>query len=757
MSESLPAINIDQLTSAVNAVVNIKNVEPPSSCGVKPVRSIAPHTTSSTSYTHNTSSVISSNSQNLNLTSGNLPLMVSVQLTSSNGDTTGTPLCIQQGTSNYTCNKMTSLQNIQPTSATIPLPLISLQDSGVNTSSQTLVDLHNIHPSNPLPPFTTQTFSSQTELSHHDINCSETSISDNTVCSYNQSSCSIGQLTSQELLAIPTSSVGLYQMNTSSTANQHVLPNLIFSPSEVSTALRFFTTSPLPILSVSEKDTPISSTSHYSPRPLSVASNISGISVIDASLKPQDNVQFLAPLPPLSVDKPVSIVKPVTDLSKRLPALPAYYCVECAHTHYSPCKHHTCDYLNITDTPVLSRARQSLPSCLQLQFSKITGHFNDAGVITTTSISVMTQFGPLIGKSVRDSTDKDVHIFKHWKIFYTLDNEYQCDVLDISDENYSNWLMFVKPARSSTEQNLVAYQCNDSIMFVTCKDIEPDSELLFWYSKEYAKLLGFMTKPNRINYCPYCFQCDKIFPDKKSLLEHKKSEHSESTFRKHQCQYCHKRFATTGKLNTHIVARHMQLKPFTCNQCGKQFSDQSNLRIHKAIHTGVKKFTCDLCKKSFRQKAHLTSHILTHTKEKSVDCPHCDKKFARVSDMKQHQYNHTHEKVFQCAQCNKIFYKLQNYKKHMKIHTNERNYPCPSCQKSFYTNYHLQRHIKTCKRTKMADMVMQLNADELYNRRNGINSMVNNTLSTCGTGNSEMYSTVQLADDTRHDLNQTTV
>ncbi|XP_050393939.1 uncharacterized protein LOC126811921 isoform X2 [Patella vulgata] len=586
MSESLPAINIDQLTSAVNAVVNLKNVEPPSSCGVKPVRSIAPHTTSSTSYTHNTSSIISSNNQNLNLTSGNLPLMVSVQLTSSNGDATGTPLCIQQGTSNYSCNKMTSLQNIQSTTATIPLPLISLQDTGVNnTSSQTLVDLHNIHPSNPLPPFTTQTFSSQTELSHHDINCSETSISDNTVCSYNQSSCSIGQLTSQELLTIPTSSVGLYQMNSSSTANQHVLPNLIFSPSEVSTASRFFMTSPLPILSVSEKDTPISSTSHYSPRPLSVASNISGISVIDALLKPQDNVQFLAPLPPLSVDKPVSIVKPVTDLSKRLPALPAYYCVECAHTHYSPCKHHTCDYLNITDTPVLSRARQSLPSCLQLQFSKITGHFNDAGVITTTSISVMTQFGPLIGKSVRDSTDKDVHIFKHWKIFYTLDNEYQCDVLDISDEHYSNWLMFVKPARSSTEQNLVAYQCNDSIMFVTCKDIEPDSELLFWYSKEYAKLLGFMTKPNRINYCPYCFQCDKIFPDKKSLLEHKKSEHSESTFRKHQCQYCHKRFATTGKLNTHIVARHMQLKPFTCNQCGKQFSDQSNLRIHKAIHT----------------------------------------------------------------------------------------------------------------------------------------------------------------------------
>lgn len=50
--------------------------------------------------------------------------------------------------------------------------------------------------------------------------------------------------------------------------------------------------------------------------------------------------------------------------------------------------------------------------------------------------------------------------------------------------------MFLKPARNSLERNLVAFQRGSSIVYVTCKDITPGAELLFWFSNEYARMMG---------------------------------------------------------------------------------------------------------------------------------------------------------------------------------------------------------------------------------------------------------------------------
>ena len=63
-------------------------------------------------------------------------------------------------------------------------------------------------------------------------------------------------------------------------------------------------------------------------------------------------------------------------------------------------------------------------------------------------------------------------------------------VVDSSDENSSNWLMFVKPARVSMEQNLVAFQHGHSVYFVTRQEIQPHQELLYWFAKDYARILG---------------------------------------------------------------------------------------------------------------------------------------------------------------------------------------------------------------------------------------------------------------------------
>ena len=52
--------------------------------------------------------------------------------------------------------------------------------------------------------------------------------------------------------------------------------------------------------------------------------------------------------------------------------------------------------------------------------------------------------------------------------------------LDTADENKCNWMMFVRPASSFEEQNLVAYQHGEEIFFVTTRTIEPKEELKVW-------------------------------------------------------------------------------------------------------------------------------------------------------------------------------------------------------------------------------------------------------------------------------------
>ena len=72
--------------------------------------------------------------------------------------------------------------------------------------------------------------------------------------------------------------------------------------------------------------------------------------------------------------------------------------------------------------------------------------------------------------------------------------------LDVRDENESNWLMFVKPARNAMERNLVAFQRNNDIIFITTRDVMADIELLFWFAPDYNKMLGRLVRPKLQGY-----------------------------------------------------------------------------------------------------------------------------------------------------------------------------------------------------------------------------------------------------------------
>ena len=73
-----------------------------------------------------------------------------------------------------------------------------------------------------------------------------------------------------------------------------------------------------------------------------------------------------------------------------------------------------------------------------------------------------------------------------------------------------------------------------------------------------------------------------------------------------------------------ILASRIQtrVKAYTCEHCGKLFSQHGSLSEHIRTHTGERPYACKHCGKSFSQQSNLNIHNRTHTGEKPYACKH---------------------------------------------------------------------------------------------------------------------------------------
>ncbi|XP_033019060.1 PR domain zinc finger protein 4 isoform X3 [Lacerta agilis] len=424
------------------------------------------------------------------------------------------------------------------------------------------------------------------------------------------------------------------------------------------------------------------------------------------------------------------------------------WCTLCDKAYPSDCPDHG-PVTFVSDTPIESRARLSLPKQLVIRQSlmgaEVGGQYcqlstclgsSSLGVLARETIPVRTCFGPLIGQQshsmeVADWTDKAAnHI---WKMYHNHVLEFY---IITTDENECNWMMFVRKARNREEQNLVAYPHDGKIYFCTSRDIPPEHELLFYYSRDYARQIGVPEHPD-VHTCHCGKECASYTEFKAHLSSHIHSHfpsqgHSSnhgpghSKERKWKCSMCPQAFISPSKLHVHFMG-HMGMKPHKCDFCSKAFSDPSNLRTHLKIHTGQKNYRCALCEKSFTQKAHLESHMVIHTGEKNLKCDYCDKLFMRRQDLKQHVLTHTQERQLKCPQCEKLFLRTNHLKKHLNSHEGKRDYVCEKCSKAYLTKYHLTRHLKICKGPTSSLSAQEDDEDDSSEEEELINSVRSDT------------------------------
>ncbi|XP_019521545.1 PREDICTED: PR domain zinc finger protein 15 [Hipposideros armiger] len=403
------------------------------------------------------------------------------------------------------------------------------------------------------------------------------------------------------------------------------------------------------------------------------------------------------------------------------------WCEDCSQYHDSECPE-LGPVVMVKDSFVLSRARSSLPSNLEIRRLEDGAE----GVFAVTQLVKRTQFGPFESRRVAKWEKESAFPLK----VFQKDGHPVC--FDTSNEDDCNWMMLVRPAVQPEHQNLTAYQHGDDVYFTTSRDIPPGTELRVWYAAFYAKkmdkpmlrqacsgahaagtpensapvesepsswvckvcsatflelqplnehLLGHLeqTKGDKLFKCE---ECTKLFSRKESLKQHVSYKHSrtevDSEYR-YRCGTCEKTFRIESALEFHNC--RTDDKTFQCEMCFRFFSTNSNLSKHKKKH-GDKKFACEVCNKMFYRKDVMLDHQRRHLegvrrvkredletsgenlvryKKEPSGCPVCGKVFSCRSNMNKHLLTHG-DKKYTCEVCGRRFFRVDVLRDHIHVH-----------------------------------------------------------------------------------------
>ncbi|XP_030749206.1 uncharacterized protein LOC115877185 isoform X2 [Sitophilus oryzae] len=343
-------------------------------------------------------------------------------------------------------------------------------------------------------------------------------------------------------------------------------------------------------------------------------------------------------------------------------------------------------------------SRVSLPSCLNFINTK-TNH--GLGVVCKTQIQMFTQFGPLIGKSIKEvDIQDDSNMRDIWEI--VLENGYT--YISTEDMETSNWCRFIRPAPNRDDRNVTVIIKENNIYFINIKVLNDGDELLYWQDsstftskKKMGKTICGgcnMTFSHPLYYRAHCSVfhdirysltirkyhckiCGEAVLGKENIMKHAIELHNGQGA--YQCQFCRKFFLRLNYLEMHRTygcsANPHRARPL-CDFCGRKFCQPQKLKVHiKRMHSSMtevlKEFQCKNCMKILGSRAALQRHEKeVHQKQGdgTCSCARCGKHFQNKSNLKIHMLTHSGIKPFKCTEdnCNAAFTTKQCLQFHYK-------------------------------------------------------------------------------------------
>lgn len=331
-----------------------------------------------------------------------------------------------------------------------------------------------------------------------------------------------------------------------------------------------------------------------------------------------------------------------------------------------------------------SFAYQSLP--MNLYFEE-TNTVHGLGVFAKNEIYDFTQFGPLLGKTVKEV---DIPEECNMRDIFEINNGDSPTYINTENVEEANWMRFVRPSPTRELRNVTLISKDDSLYLVTVKRITVGEELLYWQDDVSSSNKKKMEKTScggcnmtflhplyyRIHCSVFhdvrysltirkyhCKVCGVAVLGKENIMKHAIELHNGQGA--YQCQFCKKFFLRLNYLEMHRTygcsANPHRSRPL-CDFCGRKFCQPQKLKVHiKRMHSDMsevlKEFQCKNCLKLLGSRAALQRHLKeVHQKqvEGACACNKCGKMFQNKSNLKIHMLTHSGIKPFKCAEGNCI-------------------------------------------------------------------------------------------------------
>ncbi|RZF48224.1 hypothetical protein LSTR_LSTR006191 [Laodelphax striatellus] len=346
------------------------------------------------------------------------------------------------------------------------------------------------------------------------------------------------------------------------------------------------------------------------------------------------------------------------------------------------------------------------------------------GIFARKTIPNRTQFGPIEGVLLKC---EDV-----WTDFSPLELLVETENgdihrLDVSNEDTSNWMRFVQPAKNAKEQNLVLSQQGHSLYFTTTRAVHPRQQLLVWYSPSYAakRNLPLLQPPVIEKTYWSCFECNQKFKSSEELQKHLNVHESEREVRNFELMKTRSASKRNGlQLALREKSQNIDDPPpkkqrptsFECSACSRSFPRMYSLKRHLRLHYS-KKFKCPHCSLEFCHGDNRDKHVRKQHSDKCVDlrayfnssvntdkkndqqwiCKHCNLTFASASVLNLHTLAHAADNLEEetSGVLTGLPSEFTNIYHDGEFMVENGSVQCPQCTKLFQTKRELIEHVST--------------------------------------------------------------